>query len=656
MSDVGMPIEGGKYKGYVDSLYKKAETRRTPMEQRLTESKDQKRIWGETSKTLNDLKSVLARLRGYDSVFGDRIVKSANEDALTATVKRHTPPVDVTVMVNQKAEADRFYSNPLDPEFNVPAGTYTYLVGEEEINFNFNGGSPKAFADGLNKIRPNTLKASIVENAGNEKSFFIESQKTGKDQKLNFKGISKNMAFDIGLITDQINRKFVVVSDDKGLKVDTEVDVKLPIKVDVNRNLHMGVISEEALEIKPKSFVAFEYKSTEATKYLKVSDYPKPLESEGTLALDGNLKTEVDMEQSNKLSQVSGEPNVFLQVSGELIPLAILSPSDEFKPITIDIGNLQGTVQGIIYKNANTEFNLEIQKLNIYVPTSVDFIPIHPASRAQDADLTLDGLKISRPTNKINDAMTGVEMTVVGKSDKPFVLSVKHDIEKASTTIGDFVWAYYINMAKVNTVSSSKENSAVVEELSFLKEEEKKQALKDLGSFQSDMYFISLKTRLHSFMSDPYVVGSDRMNKITLADIGIRTNDKSAVGGAETKRGYFDIKDENLLKSSLENRWDDVEQMFVGLKNDDGSTQTSGGLATNMTEYINTYTNGIGVIKNKTDTLDGQIKRQQKDIDDFNEKLSGMRKKWEQDFAKAAAAEEEFKRLQNQMQGANKGE
>jgi flagellar hook-associated protein 2 len=645
VSDTITGIQGGKYKPYIESLVELEEAKRKPLDERLEKSQDQRRIWLDTNRSMNDVRAALSRLQGFESVFGDRIVNSGDENAMVAAARRNVKPVDIEADVEQRAEADRFFSKELETNFQVGAGTYTFMVGEKELSLNYGGGSLQNFADAVSNLDPSLLKASIIQTSPGRDTFFLESQVTGKVNKLDFKDAARPFAFDIGLITDKIESKYRVASDTQGLRPGSDIDLMRPLRLGQGRQLNVAVTGDAPLDLREGAYLSFDYKTRGRPTAL--ARYPETQENAAQAVREGHLAKEGDG-GAYILPEIGGEVNIYAQIDNEVVPLISLMPSQESRSVKLDLGNLKGEVQNIILSNNNTAAEIETEKMVLFVPGDVDFVPVNPASRAQDAEFTLDGVKISRPVNEIEGLMPGVDFTVKGKSEKPFTISIRNNIDSAMEAIQNFVWSYDQLIAKVNIVTAPADQEEIVDELGYLSDDERKQALEDLGLFMGDQTFVGIKNRMHTMMINTQTVkiGIDPQ-QMQIREMGIGTN--LNIGQASTasqRRGYFEVNSSEL-KTALENRWDDIRDFFSS--NTTGRGIADQGLAVDMTKYIDSYVGNTGIIRSRTATLDSTITRQQRDIDDFNKKLEEKKQRWEEDFSRAESAENQMRRSTQQM-------
>ncbi|MGL4524796.1 MAG: flagellar filament capping protein FliD [Spirochaetia bacterium] len=647
MSDAIGYLGGGKYKPYIDQLVKIAEDKRKPMETRLERSEIQKDVLVENRRDIGVLQSTIRRLFGLESVFNQSDAISSNPNSVTAEVKRGAKPTELSLDVRQIAASDRFYSKELEIDYQISAGTYDFFVGETKIPVNFEGGTLSAFSQAISKASPENIKSSIIKSSSDKETLLLESLKLGSENRLNFEGLAKKMAFDLGLVTDEVAFNYVVKNDNAGLRAQTSLDPKMPLRLNPGRYLDIGLESGAPLKIQKGAFLSLEYKKNE-TQGASVTYTPSATGISKQQALrEGSLIPDLDAGLTH-LPRILDQPNVYLVIDGVLTPVATLDLQETYSPIKIGLDEYSGDVEGIVFRNESGLENIEVQNLEFFTPSELDFIPINAASRAQDAEFTLDGVEVKRPNNKIEDLTPEVNLFLHGKSQGPMTITVKPDFESAEEAIRNFIIAYNFYASKINVVTTHKENVAVLEEINFETEREKEAAEKRLGIYQGDSQLNQLKGRMFTLMTAPYITGAEREKRMVFGDMGISSNNQGGQGGLGNLRGYFEI-DDKKLRAKLESDWNDVKAFFAS--HTGATIIADDGLAVKMGDYLKSFGGNDGLMSSRIGILDRRIGTQEKEIDDFNEKLADQKKKWETDFAKVLSAESELERLKKQMDG-----
>jgi flagellar hook-associated protein 2 len=212
--------------------------------------------------------------------------------------------------------------------------------------------------------------------------------------------------------------------------------------------------------------------------------------------------------------------------------------------------------------NNNTHRDVSIKNIRIYDPEAKNggLKPLNPVSTAADAIITMDGIEVKRPNNKIDDLIPGVTVTPRNVSDRPVDLGVEPDREAIKDSIISLVGNYNRLMAEVNVLTRN--DDRIIQELSYLSPEEQEEYRKRLGIFSGDSTLSQFKNTLQRAAASPYPTSDAPM---LLSQIGIgadvRRSGASTGYDASRLRGYLEI-DEKVLDTALESRIPQIRQLF----------------------------------------------------------------------------------------------
>ncbi|MDE1548291.1 flagellar filament capping protein FliD [Jeotgalibaca caeni] len=232
--------------------------------------------------------------------------------------------------------------------------------------------------------------------------------------------------------------------------------------------------------------------------------------------------------------------------------------------------------------------------------------------KGQAANLTVNGIPITRDSNQITDVMDGVTLDLKAVTSEPIQVSVEDDLQKASDTVKAFVDQYNSTLKfieeKLDVGDPSKEDNKT-------------------GALSGDSSLMRLQSQLRSLLTQAVDNGNKGMN--TAEAVGI-TVDRY---GAATL-------DEGKLKEALKENPQKVMDLFSFTKTtevtEDGTTVTKKeevGLAQKFNTLLNSFTDSKeGVIATKNETYDKLIKDLNKRIETFNERLEVKRKGYIEQF------------------------
>ncbi|QDF75909.1 MULTISPECIES: flagellar filament capping protein FliD [Shewanella] len=197
---------------------------------------------------------------------------------------------------------------------------------------------------------------------------------------------------------------------------------------------------------------------------------------------------------------------------------------------------------------------------------------------AKNAIVHIDGVKVVSQTNSIDDAITGVSLTLTDADiAKTTTLTVSQDTAKTQTAIEGFVESYNALMTTIQDLTGYNADT------------------KQAGILQGDALPRSIQSQLRGMVSS----GVDTSNGMqTLANFGVTT----------TREGLLEI-DSDKLKDSIENNQSAIAELF--------STEETG-LAHKMSSLVDTYVKSGGIIDGRDSSLDEQLSR----IADSREQLN----------------------------------
>ncbi|MDR2521823.1 MAG: flagellar filament capping protein FliD, partial [Spirochaetaceae bacterium] len=165
--------------------------------------KEQKEHWQILGRRITEMRDSARHLFSFQNPFNERSALSSDDYVLSAESSRESMDSSHNFTVKQLASADKFVSNPLPANYTVPAGTYGFSTGKNDIRFKFSGGGIQEFADVLNKRGEGKVAASLIAIKPNTKSFIIESLDTGAENHLTFSDDAEKFAISTGILAAQ---------------------------------------------------------------------------------------------------------------------------------------------------------------------------------------------------------------------------------------------------------------------------------------------------------------------------------------------------------------------------------------------------------------------------------------------------------------------
>ena len=634
-----------------DTVEKLMKIERIPLtrEQNQLESlKTEKNAWRDINTKLSSLRDNTKTLYSFENPFNSKLTSSTEEYAITAEANRSASLQSFKVDVIQSASSDRFLTDELENDFKVPVGTYTYIVGEKQITFNWKGGTLKDFSNAINKRGNNIIKSSIIGASAGNKSLLIEAVPTGKENRLIFEDDAKTFAFDSGMV-DKIKSQTQTFASSQteilpvnkieydepvympplsltNTKYDEEkqtatveprgaYQVKVPEKIlrDTDLHLQFTITQKETEDITP-----------EINKTLIQPELPDAGTAEyGGIIISNNLSdTNLNLppEPPAPLEPVKTNSILYAVMEDGSEKEIPYTPAEDGKAAQIDVklSEYPG-LKAIAVRNLNTGTSYEISSFTALDPVKdLGYGPKHPVSTADDAIIKYEGITITRSSNKIDDVVPEITLNIHDKTEKTATIAVKPDTEASKAAIIEFVGKYNQAVAELNILSQNKQE--IIDELDYLSPEEKEAEQKKLGLFQSDFSLTNIKSNMSSTLAARYLF-SDTAEITMLSQLGIATNAGGYSGGySQSKlRGYLEI-DEKKLDDAISNHLDDIKMLFG--YDSDGDLIVDTGIAYKLDKQISAYTQTGGILAMKTSSLDSKIKSSESKISKLENQMA----------------------------------
>lgn len=628
MSDLSIPGVNSQYEKLIEAIMKSERIPRDRVSAELDKYELQNNSWTQVGRISAELRDISRSLYSFNNPFFEKIAESSNEKAFTAVAARDIKDQTAKLSIIQTASADSFLSKEITKDLKVPKGQYTFRVGEKDISLNWNGGSYKSFAEALNKRGKGTLSVSEIKPSQGTSALLFSSELTGEKNKLQFENDALSWALELELIKK--NDSSPVEAEKNELSVSSASSEKINFSETVRAKnqyvMELSVVLEQDFSSNNEAASqTFEKIGFASHKGVMVQNIPSQT---GYAALpEGQPPAAEEVIDMNILSLESSR--------GVLIPLPEISGAEGRQTLTIPLSEY-GDVKALAVNNKNSGLKIKIEDIKILDPKAQgDYIPVNPASVAEDAVIMYQGIQMKREKNEIDDVIPGVTLHLHDKTDKQETLKIMPNVELAKNAIIEFTAKYNRLMAEINILTSNRPE--IISEIEYFSDEEREAANKKLGIMHGDTTLLSLKTRLRQNSSSSYGRNSDSSIKI-LSQMGISSKaDNSGGVDASRLRGYLEI-DEKELENALTSKMKDIKTFFG--YDSDGDLLVDSGLAFDIYELINPYVQRGGIFSAKSDSLNGKIKSSEQKIEDYDKKL--------------ARKEAELKRKYGQLEGTLK--
>jgi flagellar hook-associated protein 2 len=646
MSDISIPGVQSKYgtDKLIEDLMKLERIPKTRAEERLTGLQLEKTVWMDLNRRLTRLRESSRAMFSFQNPFNDRIANSSDESVLRATASREALEESKTFLVKQTASADRFMSNRLPVDYRVPAGSYTFKAGDSTMRLSYSGGTLQNFVEAINRKSSDTIKAQLVAVTADTRVMVIESLKPGAGNRLLFTDDAEKLALDMGIVER-------AASSLRELPVDPPARFERPLDTAAvtarDGILSIGSGSEAAVRLGsavPTRGMVMELEVELVDKPRPPQDVPPPgpsIPATGTMEYEGIRVVSAPSEAvlpewtPPPVLPRKDEPKALylLDGSNRAISLPPLEAGAGFRKLTLPLPAYADSVIGLGIRNENTDRDIRIRSVRIFDPTETGgFRPRNAVSTAGDAVLSIDGIEVIRPTNAIDDLVPGVTLNLLRPSDTPVRLDVEPNREAAKEAIIELVGTYNLLLTELNVLGRNE--PSIIDEIAFrLSDDEKKTYTERLGIFQGDSTLSQIRSRLQSIMMSAWPT---RDGSAVLSSFGISTDTRRGGGyDASRLRGYLEIE-EKTLDAALRADFRKVRDSFG--YDSDGDLLIDSGAAFAIDALMRPYVETGGIISTRTRTIDTQVVRQQRDIENFDRQL--------------ASKEAELKRKFGMMEGA----
>lgn len=669
MSDFAIPGVNDKYntQKMIDALM---EAKREPlkrMQKEVALEKQQKGSWQDVSRRLSTLRDAARSLYGFDNPFNDRIASSSNENALDATATRQAIEETKQIVVKKVATADRFLSQSLPRDFVVDPGDYVFRVGDKDVKLAWKGGSLQGFADALNAKGGDLISASVVNDTPSTQVLLIESKVTGAKNRLTLQGAAADLGVKTGMVERSLTGSRPVPLSDTTVSTWTTPPAPGALQIQ-NGTITLNPGSEIKVPLNPAATLN---KNMVLELSVKVEHLPEtPLQAvqpppgpsvpgtgginfQGIQIQSEPSKTPLPPWNPPKPPEkVDDLQMLFMEADGQLIPLPPLSDSTDFQKIQIPVGEQASTLSAIDLRNRNTYRVLSVKDITLFDKTQRgDYVPKKALAEAGDAVITVDGIDVTRPSNNISDVLPGVTLNLKAPSDTPVTLTVKHDVEGIKKQVMGLIGAYNRTITQIDVLSRN--DPAVIDDASYLSDDEKKKAQSDLGLLMGDISLMQLKNSMQEIMMNPYPTSLGRDMRL-LAQIGISTDARSPgnLSIDRTKlRGYLEI-DEAKLTASIEQHPEAVKQLFGN--DTTGNLVINSGAAFSLDTLIRPYVDPTGIYPQKLTNLDAQIARNNRSIDDYKTQLDAYQRQLKTKFGQMQSSLDELQKNSQALQNFSK--
>jgi len=614
VSDISIPGVNSKYgtQTIIEGLMKVERNKLVQLQDQKKDFEDTKTIWQDTNRRMQAVRDAARSLYGFNTPFGAKVGSSSDEKSVTVSATRAASDGTYSVKVLQQATADRFLSPSLPIDQTLAPGTYQFKVGDKEVAVAFKGGKLQNFVDAVNLKNPSLLKAALIRDTSDSQILQLEAVPVGAKNALTVTGVGLDELTRIGMLGPPQTASGTLQAGPASIAPGGQKSWPMaPLNVTPGLQLKMTVSVSAAPEAPPPPL-----------------SFTNP--DGGTATFQGITLTGAGMEGDVPQPPPAAPPPDTRSLKGLTVrtasgSVALADLPDTTTPTTVTFNLPAGqTITSVDLANGNGARSLTVADVSIVDPAQREgAVPKQPLSRASDAQLEFEGIKIVRDTNAVSDVIPGATLNLLAPSSDTVQVKVEPDKKAIKDSVITFLASYNRLMTDILVLTSLRPDnpsaSPLLQEASYLSDEEKKTEADRMGKFQGDIGLNQIKNSMQRIMMDPYKTGTDFS---LLAQVGISTNSQGLGGDRVNQsklRGYMEM-DEPTFDAALAKNIDGVKKLFGN--STDSTLIINSGAAFSVDELLRPSTQLGGFNATKVSTIDGQIKAKDKEIADYNDYLT----------------------------------
>ena len=626
---------------------------------------------GEVSQKVLSLDKSAKRLYGTGSSFENKIGESSSSKIATK-IEKTADRGEYSINVIEKASSHKIASIPLNKNFKIDSGNYQISSAGKTVNIRFSGGNIEKFHKEILDQAKDVVKSSIISNTSKTRVLVLESKAVGENSEIvfsndNSKDLFKKMGFfsesfsvDKSYFLNADNENPFVIEKDQSCALDLsgeelpkntsvyiDLDLSISPNIDLaenidNDNIEQKNSSDAFSEVGKSSVMGVELPGDKFILNLP----EKKLEETTSESINEN---DVIAEINNNYTKQSLY-SIELETTEGRVPIEDFNLSEMNETFSFRLDEKlpkNSKLLGISFKNIDSETKLNVGKIRLYTENQEGsenkIVFANELEKPQDAVLELDGLRVTRKSNVIDDLLKGVSLTILDKTDGDVSLNVDFDYSKMVGDITEFLAEYNQLIDMINTRTSFVGSS---ETLSDEDKENKKGSL----SSESELRNLSLKLRTIIMNSYPTKYGAEFS---MLSQIGISTNE---TGGGNKFKGLLEFDEDKFIDKFIEvmeKYPDGVKELFAKDTNQDFIPDT--GIAVEINNLLKGYMQkSTGFFDMRDDRLKRMKENKQKEIDKYEEKLVDEERKLREQFLKMEQAGQELEDSRKKFDNLNK--
>ncbi|WQR98519.1 flagellar filament capping protein FliD [Helicobacter pylori] len=451
----------------------------------------------EKQKALVEIKTLLSALKGPVKTLSDYstyISRKSNVtgDALSASVGAGVPIQDIKVDVQNLAQGDinelgaKFSSR--DDIFSQVDTTLKFYTQNKDYAVNIKAGMTLGdVAQSITDATNGEVMGIVMKTGGNDPyQLMVNTKNTGEDNRIYFgshlqSALTNKNALSLGVDESGKSEVSLNLKGADGSMHEVPIMLELPESASIKqKNTAIQKAMEQALENDPnfKDLIAngdisidtlhggesliindrrggnieikgskakelgFLQTTTQESDLLKSSRTIKEGKLEGVVSLNGQ---KLDLSALTKESNTSEEnTDAIIQAINAKEGLSAFKNAEGKLVINSKTGMLTIKGEDALGKASLKDLGLSSGMVQSYEASQDTLFMSKNLQKASDSAFTYNGVSITRPTNEVNDVISGVNITLeqTTEPNKPAIISVSRDNQAIIDSLTEFVKAY----------------------------------------------------------------------------------------------------------------------------------------------------------------------------------------------------------------------
>ncbi|MFP6132888.1 flagellar filament capping protein FliD [Helicobacter pylori] len=451
----------------------------------------------EKQKALVEIKTLLSALKGPVKTLSDYstyISRKSNVtgDALSASVGAGVPIQDIKVDVQNLAQGDinelgaKFSSR--DDIFSQVDTTLKFYTQNKDYAVDIKAGMTLGdVAQSITDATNGEVMGIVMKTGGNDPyQLMVNTKNTGEDNRIYFGShlqstLTNKNALSLGVDGSGKSEVSLNLKGADGNMHEVPIVLELPESASIKqKNTAIQKAIEQALENDPnfKDLIAngdisidtlhggesliindrrggnieikgnkakelgFLQTATQESDLLKSSRTIKEGKLEGVISLNGQ---KLDLKALTKEGNTSEEnTDAIIQAINAKEGLNAFKNAEGKLVINSKTGMLTIKGEDALGKNSLKDLGLSAGMVQSYEASQDTLFMSKNLQKASDSEFTYNGVSITRPTNEVNDVISGVNITLeqTTEPNKPAIISVSRDNQTIIDSLKEFVKAY----------------------------------------------------------------------------------------------------------------------------------------------------------------------------------------------------------------------